>query len=289
MRANMEYAALVLDPTTFLVFMDLERDQPKRQFAIDTAVKYIADTGYTKKLQTAGVVVSTMSASMGDSAEDEAWEALEADIMGGIAADDGAAAAAPAPGSRAASARRAKEANEHAKAIQLQRRSDVASEMASLRREYIEIAKAKLPGSVPPTTQSLRALAEVMDSPDTPSPIPRLERFWTEARRQRFPTIAFVLKEICALPASSVACESSFSHASLVMDSRRHRLLDATFESLTILHFDKWSIVRGVQRHNDELQAIERQRAAAHVLATAASAKKRKHEDRDATDGDSDD
>ena len=73
--------------------------------------------------------------------------------------------------------------------------------------------------------------------------LPPPERFWTEAVRSRFPIFAKALPHVLTVPATSVACESLFSHANLVLGLKRHGLSDGTLATLTMLHYDKWSIV----------------------------------------------
>ena len=74
--------------------------------------------------------------------------------------------------------------------------------------------------------------------------LPTPEQFWTRERRLAFPHFARVLPFILPIPATSVACESLFSHASLVLGRRRNRLHDGSLSTLTILHFETYSLVQ---------------------------------------------
>jgi hypothetical protein len=49
--------------------------------------------------------------------------------------------------------------------------------------------------------------------------------------------------------------ESGFSHATHVMGKRRHRLSDDMLSTLTILSYDKWSLVRHFARSESGVSA----------------------------------
>ena len=80
-----------------------------------------------------------------------------------------------------------------------------------------------------------------------PSPL----KFWNKSRRLKYPTLAAALPYILPIPATSVACESLFSHVDLVYSKRRQRMHMSALSTLAILHFEQWSLTdfkeRGLQ------------------------------------------
>ena len=81
-------------------------------------------------------------------------------------------------------------------------------------------------------TNSLKAMS-AMQAP---------ELFWTDVRRRSYPLFARAIPHVLTIPVTSVACESLFSHASLVLTEKRQRLSDSLLSSLTILHYDKYPV-----------------------------------------------
>lgn len=71
-----------------------------------------------------------------------------------------------------------------------------------------------------------------------------------QQKRARFKLFASVLQLVLPIPATNVVAESLFSHSSFVLSKRRHKLTAARLESLTILHYEGWSIVDAVARRN---------------------------------------
>ncbi len=86
-----------------------------------------------------------------------------------------------------------------------------------------------------------------------PSPL----EFWDTQRRNQFPVLAAALPYVVPTPATSVACESLFSHLDLVLAKRRQRLSTESLATLCILHFERWSLV------DYKLHVAERERAIA--------------------------
>ena len=81
------------------------------------------------------------------------------------------------------------------------------------------------------------------------------EEFWTEILRHDFPCFGSFLPHCLPLPATNTGMESGFSHATHVMGKRRHRLSDDMLSTLTILSYDKWSLVRHFARSESGVSA----------------------------------
>jgi hypothetical protein len=74
------------------------------------------------------------------------------------------------------------------------------------------------------------------------------EVFWNEEARRDFPCFAQFLPFCLPIPSTNIGMESGFSHATLVLGKRRHRLGDDMLSTLTILSYDKWSLADHFER-----------------------------------------
>ena len=81
------------------------------------------------------------------------------------------------------------------------------------------------------------------------APVPTVQSFWTPNRLFVLPILARLLARVIIVPATNVACESSFSVVSHVLGSRlRESLKPSTLRALVILRYNRFDAVQNMQR-----------------------------------------